>query len=61
LSIAPTSEPYAHRDENAARAAAEIPGAAFVSLAGHTHFSVERVADQLRPRVLDFLRSVRPG
>jgi pimeloyl-ACP methyl ester carboxylesterase len=43
--------------ENAARAAAEIPGAVFVSLPGHTHFSAERVADQLIPEVLELLRS----
>ena len=46
--------------ENAARAAAEIPGATFVSLPGHTHFSAERVADQLLPRVLELLRSAAP-
>jgi hypothetical protein len=43
--------------ENAARAAAEIPGAVFVSLPGHTHFSAERVADQLIPEVLELLHS----
>jgi pimeloyl-ACP methyl ester carboxylesterase len=43
--------------ENAARAATEIPGATFVSLPGHTHFSAERVADQLLPRVLELFRS----
>jgi len=42
--------------EKAARAAAEIPGATFVSLPGHTHFSAERVADQLLPRVLELFR-----
>jgi pimeloyl-ACP methyl ester carboxylesterase len=41
----------------AARAASEIPGATFVSLPGHTHFSAERVGDELLPRVLAFLRS----
>jgi pimeloyl-ACP methyl ester carboxylesterase len=46
--------------EHAARAAAEIPGATFVSLAGHTHFSAERVTDHLLPRVLDLFRSVQP-
>jgi pimeloyl-ACP methyl ester carboxylesterase len=46
--------------ENAARAAAEIPGATFVSLPGHTHFSAERVADQLLPRVLELFRSAAP-
>jgi pimeloyl-ACP methyl ester carboxylesterase len=44
--------------EGAARAAAEIPGATFVSLPGHTHFSAERVGEELLPRVLAFLRSV---
>ena len=44
--------------EGAARAAAEIPGATFVSLPGHTHYSAERVGDELLPRVLAFLRSV---
>jgi pimeloyl-ACP methyl ester carboxylesterase len=42
---------------NAARAAAEIPGAIFLSLPGHTHFSAERVADGLLPRVLELFRS----
>jgi pimeloyl-ACP methyl ester carboxylesterase len=46
--------------ENAARAASEIPGATFVSLSGHTHFSAERVADQLLPRVLELFRSAAP-
>lgn len=46
--------------ENAARAASQIPGAAFVSLPGHTHFSAERVADQLLPRVLELFRSAAP-
>ena len=41
----------------AARAAAEIPGATFVSLPGHTHFSAERVGAELLPRVLAFLRT----
>lgn len=43
--------------EGAARAASEIPGAVFVSLSGHTHFSAERVTDELLPRVLEVLRS----
>jgi pimeloyl-ACP methyl ester carboxylesterase len=47
--------------ENAARAAAEIPGARFLSLPGHTHFSAERLAEQLLPPVLDLLRSATPG
>jgi pimeloyl-ACP methyl ester carboxylesterase len=41
----------------AARAAAEIPGGTFISLPGHTHFSAERVGEELLPRVLAFLRS----
>lgn len=32
----------------------------FVSLSGHTHFSAERVADQLLPRVLQLFRSAAP-
>ena len=43
--------------DGAARAATEIPGATFISLPGHTHFSAERVGDELLPRVLAFLRS----
>ena len=43
--------------EGAARAAAEIPNATFISLPGHTHFSAERVGEELLPRVLAFLRS----
>ncbi len=46
--------------ENAARAAAAIPGAVFVSLPGHTHFSAERVADELLPHVLELFRSAAP-
>ncbi|MGH2528582.1 MAG: alpha/beta fold hydrolase [Actinomycetota bacterium] len=46
--------------EDAARAASEIPGATFVSLPGHTHFSAERVADQLLPQVLELFRSAVP-
>jgi pimeloyl-ACP methyl ester carboxylesterase len=45
---------------NAARAAAEIPRATFVSLPGHTHFTAERVADRLLPRVLELFRSAAP-
>jgi pimeloyl-ACP methyl ester carboxylesterase len=41
----------------AARAATEIPNATFVSLPGQTHFSAERVAEQLLPSVLAILRS----
>jgi pimeloyl-ACP methyl ester carboxylesterase len=43
--------------DNAARAADEIPGAVFVSLPGHTHFSAERVADELLPHVFELFRS----
>lgn len=39
--------------EDAARAAAEIPGATFLSLPRHTHISAEGVADELLPRVQD--------
>jgi pimeloyl-ACP methyl ester carboxylesterase len=46
--------------DGAARAATEIPGATFVSLPGHTHFSAERVADDLLPHVLHLLRSTTP-
>lgn len=46
--------------QNAARAAAEIPGASFLSLPGHTHFSAERVADELLPHVLELFRSAAP-
>ena len=42
---------------NAARAANEIPRATFVSLPGATHFSAERVAGELLPRVLELFRS----
>ncbi|HKZ20247.1 MAG TPA: alpha/beta hydrolase [Acidimicrobiia bacterium] len=45
--------------ERAARAAAEIPGARFLSLAGHTHFSAERVAEVLFPAVRELFRSAR--
>jgi pimeloyl-ACP methyl ester carboxylesterase len=46
--------------ENAARAATEIRSATFVSLSGHTHFSAERVSDQLLPRVLELFRTSEP-
>jgi pimeloyl-ACP methyl ester carboxylesterase len=42
---------------DAKRGASEIPGAMFVSLGGHDHFSAERVSGELLPRVLGFLRS----
>jgi pimeloyl-ACP methyl ester carboxylesterase len=46
--------------EGAARAAAEIPGAVFLSLPGHTHFSAERVADELLPHVVELFRAAAP-
>jgi hypothetical protein len=45
---------------NAARAASEIPGAVFVSLPGHTHFSAERVVDQILPNILSLFRASAP-
>lgn len=52
---------YAGEDDEmhdgAARAAAEIPNATFISLPGHTHFSADRVGEELLPRVVAFLRS----
>jgi pimeloyl-ACP methyl ester carboxylesterase len=42
--------------QGAERAAAEIPNASFLSLPGHTHFSAERVADELLPRVRELFR-----
>jgi pimeloyl-ACP methyl ester carboxylesterase len=47
-------------NEGAARAAAEIPGAVFLSLPGHTHFSAERVADELLPHVMGLFRVAAP-
>jgi pimeloyl-ACP methyl ester carboxylesterase len=44
----------------AARAAAEIPGAVFLSIPGHTHFSAERVADELLPHVMELFRVPAP-
>ena len=47
---------------DAERAADEIPGATFVSLAGHSHISAFYEADALLlPRVLDLLRSATPA
>ena len=43
--------------EGATRAATEIPGAIFLSLPGHTHFSAERVADELLPHVLSLFHA----
>ena len=46
--------------EDAKRAALEIPGARFLSLAGHSHISAFYEADDLLlPHILDLLRSVR--
>ncbi len=45
----------------AERAAAEIPGAKFVSLAGHSHISAFYEADDLLlPHILELLRSAAP-
>jgi hypothetical protein len=47
--------------DRARRAAQEIPGARFVSLAGHTHISAFYDADDLLlPHVLELLRSPSP-
>jgi hypothetical protein len=43
----------------AARAAAEIPGAKLLSLPGHTHFSAELVTELLYPKVRELFRSAR--
>ncbi|MGH8959522.1 MAG: alpha/beta fold hydrolase [Acidimicrobiia bacterium] len=45
--------------DQAARAAAEIPGAQFLSLPGHTHFSAERVTGVLYPKVRELFHSAR--
>src|SRR5438876_1137185 len=47
---------YDEMHDGASRAASEIPDTTFVSLPGHTHFSAERVADELLPRVLELFR-----
>jgi pimeloyl-ACP methyl ester carboxylesterase len=47
--------------DQAARAAEEIPGATFLSLEGHTHYSAERVGDELLPHVLKLFRSASAG
>jgi pimeloyl-ACP methyl ester carboxylesterase len=44
----------------AAQAASEIPKATFLSLPGHTHFSAERVGDQLLPHVMKLFGSASP-
>jgi pimeloyl-ACP methyl ester carboxylesterase len=47
--------------DDARRAASEIPGATFVSLAGHSHISAFYEADDLLlPSLLDLLRSATP-
>ena len=47
--------------DDAKRAAGEIPGARFVSLAGHSHISAFYEADDLLlPHILEFLRSATP-
>jgi hypothetical protein len=47
--------------DDARRAAGEIPGATFVSLAGHSHISAFYEADDLLlPSLLDLLRSATP-
>ena len=46
--------------DDAKRAAAEIPGARFVSLAGHSHISAFYEADDLLlPHILELLHSAR--
>jgi pimeloyl-ACP methyl ester carboxylesterase len=45
--------------DQAARAAAEIPNATFLSLAGHTHYSADRVGGELLPHVLKLFHSDR--
>jgi pimeloyl-ACP methyl ester carboxylesterase len=50
------SEDEMHDD--AARAAAEIPGATFLSLEGHTHYSADRVGRELVPHVLRLFDAV---
>lgn len=48
--------------DDAERAAAEIPGATFVSLAGHSHVSAFYDADLLLlPHILDLLHRASPG
>jgi pimeloyl-ACP methyl ester carboxylesterase len=41
----------------AERAAGEIPNATFLALDAHTHYSAERVAEEIVPRVREFLRA----
>jgi hypothetical protein len=47
--------------DDAKRTAEQIPGARFVSLAGHSHISAFYEADDLLlPHVLELLRSATP-
>jgi pimeloyl-ACP methyl ester carboxylesterase len=46
--------------DNAAKAAAEIPGATFLSLAGRSHFSAEDEVNELLPHVLEILHYTTP-
>ena len=47
--------------DDAQRATREMPGATFVSLAGHSHISAFYEADDLLlPSILDLLRSATP-
>jgi pimeloyl-ACP methyl ester carboxylesterase len=47
--------------DRAARAAAEIPSATFLSLPGETHLSAERIGERLLPRVQELFRSATPN
>lgn len=48
--------------DDAARAAAEIPGATFIALPGHSHISAFYEADALLlPPILELLRATTPG
>lgn len=46
--------------DDAERAAAEIPGATFLSLPGHTHLSAPDEVDELLPQVLELLHAASP-
>jgi len=46
--------------DGASRATGEIPRAVFVPLPGHTHFSAERVADELLPDIVELFLSEGP-
>jgi len=43
--------------DNAKRAAGEIPGAVWLSLAGHTHLSAADEVDEVLPRVRELFHS----